>query len=210
MPSDNWNPTPFPLNELLSLEGLLCQLEHCTQTAIVDGEDPPGIIQQLERLESKLSRFEFKDAYHFFQLEMGYLLSQLRIQRRREGGQTQLGNQVNSLHKRVEGIRRSVRRDALVSYAFTAKPLSMESIKSLMEEPFLAFGLPPDPHLSIPHEVLENITEASRCLALGFASAAILFTCLGTEAFVKKILLPARCETGSFEQKWFRIILGRN
>ena len=189
MYGESWEPQPFSLVELLALEAILCRLEHSSDDDALHRENPPGIIQRLEQLQKKLDRFQFKNAYRVFTLRLDYLLYSLREEEK--NGSNLLGNYTRDLRSEIGELRKVIRDDAASLAAFTTGSLSFTYVESYFLNPLGEFGLPEELAPRLPAEVTENIIEASRCLLLGFSPAAILFTCLSVEAFVKHYYYPA-------------------
>ncbi|MCI0396949.1 MAG: hypothetical protein L0322_18690 [Chloroflexi bacterium] len=179
---------PLTVESIVQLGFLLRDLQECKEEDLLYSEAKPlGIIQKVEYLQRLLTRLELRGAEGVVQFQVRPTLRELK--RYHNHGALILGNKyANQLSQSIQPLWEKVDFEARQKLAFPIRQTSSsiylaEHFVDIPERLFgLTFVLQPD---DLPPAVQSNLIEAGRCLAVGFAPAAILFTCLATEVIVK-------------------------
>jgi hypothetical protein len=145
--------------------------------------DDLGANRVLQSLLGAIERFELRDTREVARCTLGQLL--FRLERVRETNVNVLGAYTSDLRDSLRAVQSTLRDESASRYVYAVSPSKTLDVHRLLSEPSAAFGIPELLDPPLPPSVDVYLREAGRCLAIGFAPAAVLCTLAATETVFK-------------------------
>lgn len=191
MNQEQIEPRPVHVVQFIFLTSNLHDLLNCSPEHSLEPDESQqrGVIEQLEGLEDHFGRLGLKRAASRtnFKLAKQGLLQ--KLQRRVEEGQKNTGEKyANQIKQIIQEIFDTALNEAKDAFVFPALPVNNYEIRDFidaLEAPNMLWGIDTNVNPPLPAIFEPLLKEATRCLMVGFTTAAILFSCQATEVIVR-------------------------